>query len=240
MKIIDPLGDKTSSLSLLRSSGSDLDVVNAARVSFGGMSDTFGKRDEKLIHYLLAHKHTSPFEHTHLVFHVKLPIFIARQWMRHRIGVSYNEVSARYTKVPLEFYVPQKWRVADMANKQGSQEADIPEGQDCFDFYQKLLEAAGKTYDILLKAGVARELARGVLPQCTYTQFIFTCNLVSLFHFVKLRYDEHAQWEIQQYAKGMLELARSKFPISIDTWCELNGVNMPNCPKIDPLKEHHC
>lgn len=240
MKIIDPLGDGVSSLSLLRTAGSDLDIVNAARVSFGGMSDTFGTRDEKLIHYLLSHQHTSPFEHTHMVFHVKLPIYIARQWVRHRIGVSYNEVSGRYTQVPLEFYIPQQWRVQDKVNRQGSVRADIPEGQECFDSYKKLLEAAGKTYDNLLQAGVAKELARGVLPLCTYTQFIFTCNLVSLFHFVKLRYDHHAQWEIQQYAKGMLELSYAYFPISINAWCEIQGLSIPSLQTVQPASESRC
>ena len=104
MKKIDPLNDGLSSLELVRVSGSDLDVVNAARVSYSRESKQFDVRDEKLIHYLLSHCHTSPFEHTHLVYHVKLPLFIARQWMRHRVGVSYNEVSGRYSQISLEFY----------------------------------------------------------------------------------------------------------------------------------------
>lgn len=238
MNIVDPLGDRISSLSLLRAAGSDLDVVNAARVSFSRISQAFSKRDEKLIHYLLSHQHTSPFEHTQLVFHVKLPIFIARQWMRHRIGVSYNEVSGRYTKVPLEFYIPQKLRIADKFNKQGSQKADIFKEQKCFEVYKKLLKAAGESYHILLQAGVAKELARGVLPLCTYTQFIFTCNLVSLFHFVKLRHDEHAQREIQCYAKGMFELAFAHFPISITTWCKLHDINVSACQSC--FQKEHC
>lgn len=222
MKQLDPLGDGLSSLSLIRSSGSDLDVVNAARVSYGKESEQFGVRDEKLIHYLLSHGHTSPFEHTHLVYHVKLPIFIARQWMRHRIGVSYNEVSGRYTQIPLEFYIPKQWRVPDKHNRQGSVVATVDNEQELFTAYKKLIDECGKTYQQLLQAGIAKELARGVLPLCTYTQFIFTCNLVSLFHFVKLRYDYHAQLEIQQYAQGMLAFAQQYFPVSVETWCKLH------------------
>jgi len=229
--------DGISSLSLLRTAGSDLDVVNAARVSFGSMSDTFGARDEKLIHYLLSHAHTSPFEHTHLVFYVKLPLFIARQWMRHRIGVSYNEVSGRYTQVPLEFYTPKQWRTPDARNKQGSVVGQISNEKECYTAYKDALETCSKVYEQLLQAGVAKELARGVLPVCTYTQFIFTCNLISLFHFVKLRYDHHAQWEIQQYAQGMLELALSHFPISIATWCKLNGCTISDLSLLEQSRK---
>jgi len=223
MNHFDPLADGLSSLRLERVAGSDLDIVNAARVSYGKESEEFNVRDEKLIRYLLANRHTSPFEHTYLVYNVKLPLYIARQWMRHRVGVSYNEVSGRYSKVPLEFYIPQKWRVGDTVNKQGSIFADIADGERYMEEYKKSLDFCSKTYQNLLEAGVAKELARGVLPMCTYTKFVFTCNLVSLFHFVKLRYDHHAQWEIQQYAQGMLELAQKHFPVSIATWAELNG-----------------
>jgi thymidylate synthase (FAD) len=230
MKQLDPLGDGISLLSLVRIAGSDLDIVNAARVSYGKESEQFSIRDEKLIHYLLSHGHTSPFEHTHLVFQIKLPVFIARQWMRHRIGVSYNEVSGRYTQIPLEFYIPKKWRVPDQKNHQGSIEKNVNNEGELFAAYKNALNLCGQTSQQLLQGGVAKELARGVLPFCTYTQFIFTCNLVSLFHFIKLRYDYHAQLEIQCYAKGMLELAQIHFPVSVKVWCELNGYTVTNKP----------
>ncbi len=222
-KIIDPLGDNLSSLELVRTGGSDLDVVNAARVSYGSRKDTVDERDAKLIHYLLKHHHTSPFEHTQLVFRVKAPIYVVRQWMRHRVGVSYNEISARYAVIPLEFYTPTQWRAQDETNKQGSFAKELSNDDDLHAAYQSTIDSACVSYQKLLDAGVCRELARGVLPVCTYTHFIFTCNLISLFHFVRLRADSHAQWEIQQYAKGMLEMAQESFPYSIASWKKIQG-----------------
>ncbi len=222
-KIIDPLGDNLSSLELVRTGGSDLDVVNAARVSYGARKDAVDERDAKLIHYLLKHHHTSPFEHTQLVFRVKAPIYVVRQWMRHRVGVSYNEISARYSVIPLEFYTPVQWRIQDEVNKQGSHVATLDQEEQLRTAYQQSIDTATHAYQELLAAGVCRELARGVLPVCTYTHFIFTCNLISLFHFVRLRADSHAQWEIQQYAKGMLEMGQESFPHSIASWKKIQG-----------------
>lgn len=233
---LDPLFDGISSIELVRASGSDLDVVNAARVSYGAVSSQLTDRDKKLINYLIKHRHTSPFEHTQLVYRIKAPMFVVRQWMRHRVGVSYNEISGRYTVLPLEFYIPKKWRIQDPINKQGSIEANIISDEECRNAYKKLIEEAIKTYKQLMEAGVCRELARGVLPVCTYTEFIFTCNLVSLFHFVDLRADSHAQWEIQQYAKGMLALARPHFETSISAWEDLKGINYETLAS--SLKEH--
>ena len=216
--ILDPLNDGISSIELVRSGGSDIDVVNAARVSYGSRVDELVERDHKLIKYLISHDHTSPFEHTQLVYRIKTPIYVVREWMRHRIGVSYNEISGRYAELPMEFYVPREWRVVNPANKQSSIPGKIEKEEEAFLAYKKLIEDASKTYHDLLKMGVCRELARGVLPVCIYTQFIFTCNLISLFHFVRLRAHWTAQWEIQQYAKGLLKLARPHFPISISAW----------------------
>src|SRR5579871_2778663 len=116
---IDPLGDGISSVELVRVSGSDLDIVNAARVSYGKVSTEVTERDKKLISFLMEHHHTSPFEHNQLSFRIKCPIFVARQWMRHRMN-SYNEISYRYVKAPLEFYMPLFWRYQDTKNRQGS------------------------------------------------------------------------------------------------------------------------
>src|SRR3990167_4743613 len=118
-KVLDPLDDQISSLELVRVSGTDIDIVNAARVSFGKQVTSLDPKDLKLINYLMQHNHTSPFEHNQLSFRVKTPIFVARQWMRHRMN-SYNEISYRYVKSALEFYIPNKWRYQDPNNRQVS------------------------------------------------------------------------------------------------------------------------
>lgn len=212
---IDPLNDGTSSLELIRTSGSDVDIVNAARVSYGKIVTTITEKDEKLLQYLLEHDHTSPFEHNQLSFRVKAPIYVSKQWMRHRMN-SYNEISYRYVKAPVEFYVPQKWRIQDKNNKQAS--VGSFENAQASEQYKKSLELAYQTYDHLIEQGVCREQARGVLPTCTYTQFIFTCNLLSLMHFLKLRTHTGAQWEIRMYAFGMLKLALPHFPSTLKAW----------------------
>lgn len=211
----DPLGDGISSVELIRASGSDLDVVNAARVSYGKVADQLSERDKKLINFLAKYKHTSPFEHNQLSFRIKAPIFITRQWMRHRMN-SYNEISYRYVKAPLEFYTPTHWRYQDTQNRQGSVGAfsDPALSQQ----YQEALDHARKTYEHLLESGVCRELARGLLPLCTYTEFIFTCNLHSLVNFLILRLHPGAQWEIRQYAQALYELALPHFPASLEAW----------------------
>ena len=216
---LDPLGDGISSLSLARVSGSDVDVVNAARVSFGKVVDTVSKRDEALIRYLVEHHHTSPFEHNQLSFRVKCPIFVARQWMRHRMN-SYNEISYRYVKSSLEFYTPPQWRYQSASNRQAS--GDAFESEELLAVYNQALAASTSAYETLLEKGVCRELARGLLPVCTYTEFMFTCNLHSLMHFLTLRLHPGAQYEIQQYALGMLELAKPHFPVSLQAWHESN------------------
>jgi len=118
-RIIDPLGDGISSVTLVRASGSDIDIVNAARVSYGKIATEVTERDIKLIRFLIKHFHTSPFEHNQLSFRIKAPLFVARQWMRHRMH-SYNEISYRYVQAPVEFYIPTKWRYQDKDNKQAS------------------------------------------------------------------------------------------------------------------------
>jgi thymidylate synthase (FAD) len=212
---LDPLGDTISSLELIRVSGSDVDVVNAARVSYGKQTDTLTERDQALINYLVEHMHTSPLEHNQLSFRVKCPLYVARQWMRHRMN-SYNEISYRYVKAPLEFYVPNKWRYQDKKNRQGS--VGEFENEEFKRQYKETIAACVKTYEQLLEQDVCRELARGLLPVCTYTEFIFTCNLHSLTHFLKLRLHAGAQYEIRQYALGMLELATPHFPASLKAW----------------------
>jgi thymidylate synthase (FAD) len=212
---LDPLGDGISSLELIRVSGSDVDVVNAARVSYGKYTATLSERDQALINYLVQHSHTSPFEHNQLSFRVKCPLYVSRQWMRHRMN-SYNEISYRYVKAPLEFYVPKKWRYQDKKNRQGS--VGEFDNELFTQQYKDTITACVKAYEQLLENDVCRELARGLLPMCTYTEFIYTCNLHSLTHFLKLRLHAGAQYEIRQYALGLLELATPHFPASLSAW----------------------
>lgn len=200
--------------------GDDKAAVEAARVSYYNHTNVenrkMNEKDIKLSSFLMKEGHLSPFEHLVLKFHVKAPIFVARQWFRHRIGVSYNEVSRRYTsKHADEFYIPNHIRIQDTENKQGSIKTNN------FDLEKKCIEqikdAYENTYNIykqLLENGVAREMARMVLPVGQYTEFYFTVNVRALMHFLDLRADSHAQWEIQEYAKAMAELFHSVFPIT--------------------------
>lgn len=211
----DPMGDGISSVALIRVSGSDLDVVNAARVSYGKVATALTERDTKLIKFLMEHGHSSPFEHNQLSFRVKAPIFVTRQWMRHRLN-SYNEISYRYVKAPTEFYIPKHWRYQDKDNRQVSLGAF--DNEACMTTYKNLLIQSYQAYEQLLAAGVCREQARGVLPLCTYTEFIYTCNLKSLMHFLTLRLGKDAQKEIQAYAQALLELAEPHFSVSLGQW----------------------
>jgi len=220
---IDPLADSISSIELIRVSGSDLDIVNAARVSYGKVSTEVSDRDKKLINYLMAHGHTSPFEHNQLSFRIKAPIFVIRQWMRHRMN-SYNEISYRYVKAPLEFYIPIHWRFQDTQNHQGSTGKFT--NDELKSAYKKSIETAVETYQLLLDQGVCREQARAVLPVCTYSEFIFTCNLHSLMHFLKLRLHAGAQHEIRMYAYGLLYIARQYFPVALEAWQKNNNIDI--------------
>lgn len=219
---LDPLEDGISSVELIRVSGSDLDVANAARVSYGKVSKEITDRDVKLIEFLMQHEHTSPFEHNQLSFRIKTPIFVARQWFRHRMN-SYNEISYRYVKADTkEYYVPNVWRYQDKINKQSS--TGSFEREDLKAKYREAIASAVKAYEELLAEGVCREQARTLLPLSTYTEFIFTCNLHSLMHFIKLRLSPDAQYEIRVYAHALLKLAYEYFPISLKAFCTKAGI----------------
>ena len=213
--LFDPLEDGISSIELLQVSGSDLDIANAARVSYGRVSHEISERDKTLISFLMEHEHTSPFEHNQLSFRIKAPIFVTRQWMRHRMN-SYNEISYRYVKVNTEFYIPKSFRLQDANNKQSS--FGIVENDEMMIAYKKSLEQSYDTYNKMLEAGICREQARAILPVATYTEFIFTCNLHSLMHFMKLRLSAGAQKEIRAYAEKLLILALPHFPITLSAW----------------------
>lgn len=216
------LDDGLAFVSLIQHVGDDAGVVNSARISFSKKVADVEDKDKKLIKYLLAHQHGTPFESNSLTFHIKAPIFISRQHFRHRIS-SFSEISGRYVEMKDEFYIPTKFRKQSPSNRQASidefvDEAAVRQG------YRDVLELAYSNYTKLLEAGVSREQARGVLPVCTYTQYYWTCNLRSFLHFIGLRLHEGAQWEIQQLAKAMLEQVEPIFPVSIAAWKELKKI----------------
>jgi thymidylate synthase (FAD) len=221
--IADPLGDGISSVELVRVSGTDLDIVNAARVSYGKVSTQLSDRDIQLIRYLIEHDHTSTLEHNQLSFRVKAPLFVSRQWMRHRMS-SFNEISYRYVASALEFYTPRVWREQDTKNRQGSIGGAINDQHSAL--YQTALDHVSTVYQTLLEAGVCREQARGVLPLCTYTEFIYTCNLHSFLHFIKLRTHAGAQYEIRVYAYAMLAMVRKFFPIALDVFIQKHELEL--------------
>lgn len=206
--------------------GSDLSVVRAARVSYdaawrAGEDDG---SDARLIRYLWKNKHTSPFEAVEFQFEVKAPIFVFRQWHRHRTW-AFNELSARYRELPSEFYVPDPAMVGLQAtnNKQARVVSDLSEvelfgrKQETEMLHQACMNAFG-TYRHLLNAGWPRELARSVLPVNTYSHMFAKIDLRNLLGFLDLRLHEHAQYEIRVYAEAMLQLARSVAPVCIEAW----------------------
>ncbi|MGM0640028.1 MAG: FAD-dependent thymidylate synthase [Thermotogota bacterium] len=199
--------------------GDDRSAVKAARVSYGKELST-EERDKKLINYLLLHGHFSPFEHISFTFHVKAPIFVVRQWFRHRVGMSPNEISRRYTsKQADEFYVPDHIRLQDIKNKQGSFKSnDDNITKESIKKIDKAYEEAYNVYKDLLNKGVAREMARMVLPVGQYTEFYLTANARALMHFFNLRADSHAQWEIQEYAKAMANIFQNICPWTYESF----------------------
>jgi len=220
----------------------DARVVQAARVSMahlpGSILDAIGvqeveeedrtyEKDEKLIKYLMKNKHETPFEKVNFEFVVKLPIFIARQWIRHRIG-SFNEMSARYSKLPREYYLPSEERMQKQSasNKQASGEPlPVAEARDCQIDIVGVSDSAYESYELMLDRGLARELARMVLPTNFYTTWYWTVNFRSLANFLQLRLHSHAQWEVRQYAQAILEMVEKVAPISTAAFREyvLNG-----------------
>lgn len=196
--------------------GSDQRIVQAARVSYGEGTKTVSQ-DAALIDYLLRHQHTSPFEQVVFTFHLKMPIFVARQWVRHRMG-RMNEVSGRYSIMKDEFYVPEDSCIAGQSkdNKQGRNAEPLPKEQaeKVRDAFISGQEASYNTYSEMVDSGLAREIARINLPLALYTEFYWQMDLHNLFHFLKLRLDSHAQYEIREYAKVILEMVRKVCPMA--------------------------
>jgi thymidylate synthase (FAD) len=198
----------------------DLSVVNSARVSFAKSSSEITEVDKGLINFLMRERHGTPFEHNSFRFHVKCPIFVAREWFRHRIG-SFNEFSARYSEVPNEFFTPELEDVRGQVGKPGSysfEQLDAETSADVKDLIASANATAYEVYQGLLSAGVAKELARVVLPMSMYTQFYWTVNARSLMNFLSLRMHETAQLDIRRYANAVHALAAPVMPITFAAW----------------------
>lgn len=198
--------------------GDDMRILEAARISYKSQGKGTDS-DKKLLRYLWRNKHTSPFEMMKITLNIKLPIFLMRQYVRHRMQ-NLNEVSARYTQLPCEFYIPEKWRTQDAKNKQGSVTIeDFPHDQIA-DMLRSHSAESYRLYERCLDAGVAREMARMFLPVNIYTE-IFACwDLKNLLHFISLRDDSHAQAEIQEYGKAIKQILRELVPWTMEIYEE--------------------
>ena len=208
--------DGAGRVELLDTFGDDLTVVNAARVSFAKEATEMAPRDEKLVKYLADHNHITPFFHPQARFRLKMPIYVAREWYRHQIGFARNEVSRRYVDDRPECYVPAagQLRARDSNKKQGSKSTPIEHEEQMREFLARQTNTAIDFYEGLLKEGVAPEVARGILPQSMYTEFIETGSLAAYARLCRLRLDPQAQWEIRQYAGAVADLLAAKFPVS--------------------------
>lgn len=203
--------------------GSDQRIVEAARVSYGSPSKG-EEADKKLLNYLWKNKHTSPFEMVKLTLNLKMPIFVMRQYVRHRMQ-NLNEVSARYTELPNEFYIPDVWRMQDTKNRQGSTWSFSPDVRTGPDSSLKATEALYRhcsdaycLYQAMLESGIAREMARMTLPVNIYTECYVCWDLKNLLHFIRLRDDTHAQAEIQVYGRAIKDICTELFPWTMEAY----------------------
>ena len=228
--------DMIGFVELIDHMGQDLTIVNAARVSFNKQKDSLDTKDEKLIQYLINHRHTSTFEHNTVTFRVKVPLFVRSQHMRHRTW-KYNEISNRYVEIgnkesPPEFYLPNVFRTQHKSNRQSSNIDELinptilrnVDGRStsnaASDEIKQHCDASIELYHSLIDSGVCKEQARMVIPQNLYTTYYATVDLHNLLHFIELRTHEGAQWEIQQVAKAMLEISRNLWPVSVQSFME--------------------
>ena len=209
--------------SLLQVMGSDLSIINAARVSFASASAEFGEREAKLLRFLAENRHTSPFEHCTLQFYCRVPLFVARQHMRHRTW-SYNEISRRYTSARLDVYRPNMLMQQDAIRRQCSA-GQIEEPELPFELLDRAISTSLDVYQRLIDSGVSREQARMVLPCSTFTEYVATVNLHNLGHFLRLRLKSDAQFEIRVLAEAMREMAQVHFPETFKAWDELGILN---------------
>lgn len=222
--------DKVGKVELIQSIGSDLTVVNAARTSFGVEKKALDARDKRLINYLVEHRHTSTLEHCFLTFKFVVPLFVRSQHHRHRTW-SYNEISRRYTGVDIEFYEPTSFRTQHESNRQASNDdrinPDLSEYRNtplptptrlASDVVRGHHHRSLELFNKLIKSGVCREQARGILPQNLYTTYIGSTSLLNALKFIGLRDHEGAQWEIRQVAKAMLCLMEEHYPHTIASY----------------------
>ena len=228
---IELYGDGIGRVELVEHMGTDLTIVNSARVSFGKQKEALDEKDERLINYLVKHRHTSTFEHNVITFRFTVPLFVRGQHHRHRTW-SYNEISRRYTDVNIQFYEPSEFRTQHKSNRQASNAEELidPEifmggehavpASKAFKWHHKV---SLELFDSLIEAGVCREQARGVLPQNLYTEYYGTVNLNNLLKFIDLRTHEGAQKEIQDMAKGMLEIITKLYPETVGAYREVRG-----------------
>jgi thymidylate synthase (FAD) len=208
-------------VNLIDKMGSDLSVVNAARVSMGKKHDVFTPEDEKLINYLAREGHTSPFRHAFLSIHVKCPLFVKGQFDKHQVGISINTISGRYVQTADDWYSPDILRKAADNVKQGSKDEAIELNDDSIEEMNHHYEYCLDTYNILLTRGVCREQARTVLPQGMNTEFYMSGSLQAFVHFCSLRTDSHAQREIQEYGFAIKQVCETFFPVSTKALLEL-------------------
>jgi thymidylate synthase (FAD) len=193
----------------------DAAIVQAARVSYGPGTKTVSD-DRALIRYLMRHWHTTPFEMVEFKFHIHAPIFVARQWLRHRTA-SVNELSARYSIVPDDYFLPDELRQQSTSRGQGGEEP-YPDSEFLVLKQKASCDLAFHTYEELIKKGVSRELARTHLPQSTFTEFYWKINLHNLLHFLELRIDDHAQKEIRDLAKQVYDLIKPMCPMTCEAF----------------------
>ena len=237
-KKVELYADKVGSVEYVEHMGSDLSVVNAARVSFGKHKEELGIKDKKLINYLIKHRHTSTLEHNIVTFRFTVPLFIRSQHHRHRTW-SYNEISRRYTNFDIQFYEPDSFRTQHQSNRQASNEDELINpgilSHVSFESFPAAIPASNcvsrhnvnalALFEKMVAAGICREQARGVLPQSMYTQYYGTVNLNNLLKFIDLRTHEGAQWEIQQVAKACLEIATDLWPVTVNAYRKIRYGN---------------
>ena len=227
-KKISLYDDNIGHISLVQCMGTDLTIVNAARVSFGVEKSELDDRDKKLIKYLVSHKHTSTLEHNFATFIIEVPLFIRSQHHRHRTW-SYNEISRRYTDYDMKFYFPSSFRMQSKSNRQASIDDLVDpsiftgfggEGK-ASEIVREHCSDSLELYEKLIKGGVSREQARMILPQNLYTKYYASANLNNILKFIDLRLHEGAQWEIQQLARGMLEIIVNVWPYATNVYRDL-------------------
>ncbi len=225
---VDLYGDGIGTVEYVQHMGEDITVVNAARVSFGKHRETMDEKDQKLVKYLIKHRHTSTLEHNVVTFRFVVPLYVRSQHHRHRTW-SYNEISRRYTAENLRFYEPKSFRTQHKSNRQASNVdeidpvivpdlADTGFGTTASGAIANHHKDSVRLYETLMRRGVCREQARGVLPQNLYTEYYGTCNLNNLIKFIELRTHSGAQWEIQEVANACLSIAEGLWPMAVSAY----------------------